>query len=102
VSRKRSRTSSHYHRDLSRAAQARANPAPIMTRYACPVCADEHRADEHDAPGVHGLDDTRLRALRASAVEELVNALRHDAPADHIRDVLAVVDVVERRLGLRA
>jgi hypothetical protein len=40
-----------------------------------------------------------LRALRASAVEELVNALRHDAPADHIRDVLAVVDVAERRLA---
>jgi hypothetical protein len=43
----------------------------------------------------------RQPAARASssAVEELVNALRHDAPADHIKDVLAVVDVVERRLA---
>jgi hypothetical protein len=97
-----SRTDLQRRRDYSRQARARANPTPITTRYMCRICGDAHRTDEHDAPAVHGLSADELRALRTSAVEELVNALRHDAPADHVRGVLAVIDVAERRLGIRA
>jgi hypothetical protein len=31
-----------------------------------------------------------------------VNAVRHDAPAEHVRAVVAVFDVVDARLGIDA
>jgi hypothetical protein len=43
-----------------------------------------------------------MQELRANAVDELVNAARHDAPAEHIKGVIAVLDVVDARLGTGA
>jgi hypothetical protein len=99
VSRGHSHTSLQYHQERSRQAQARANPAPIATRYQCPVCGGEHDRRSHDAPGCFGLTADQLRELRASAVEELVNAVRSHAEQDHIDGVIAVLDVVDARLA---
>ena len=45
------------------------------------------------------LTETELHALRSSAVDELVNAVRHGAPLEHINGVVAVLDVVDARLS---
>jgi hypothetical protein len=79
----------------ARAPQPGAGRDPLR----CPICGGEHDRPSHDAPGCFGLTTDQLRELRASAVDELVNALRNGAPADHVKDVLTVVDVVERRLA---
>jgi len=40
-----------------------------------------------------------MQELRANAVDD---AARHDAPAEHIKGVIAVLDVVDARLGTGA
>jgi hypothetical protein len=102
MSRKRGRTAHQYAQERARRIQARLDPAPVTVLYRCPVCGGEHDRLSHDAPGCFGLTDTELRTLRESAIDELLNALRHDADVEHVQGVLAVIDVAERRLGLRA
>jgi hypothetical protein len=105
VSRRRAtvvRASRNWARTEARLREARNQPADVTVRYACPLCGKTHTRLEHAAPGCHGLTDVQLQELRASAVDELVNAVRHDAPAEHIKDVVAVLDVVDARLGIGA
>jgi hypothetical protein len=105
VKRRRSsvgRSSASWARDNARIRQARQQPADVTVRYACPICGEQHDRVSHAAPGCFGLTDEQLQELRASAVDELVNAVRHDAPAEHIKDVIAVLDVVDTRLGIEA
>ena len=93
------RSAQSWGRAEARIRQARDQPAAVTIRYQCPVCGDEHTRLEHAAPGCHGLTDTELHALRSSVVDELVNAVRHDAPLEHIKGVVAVLDVVDARLS---
>jgi hypothetical protein len=105
VSRRRTRVGradAGWARDQARIRQARQQPADVTVRYACPICGQGHTRLEHGAPGCHGLDDKQLQELRASAVDELVNAVRHDAPPEHITGVIAVLDFVDARLGIDA
>jgi hypothetical protein len=102
VSRQRSSftvSSQDWRRTNAKLREQREQPPPVTVRFACPVCGGEHTRLEHAAPGCHGLTDTELQALRSSAVDELVNAVRHDAPLEHIRGVVAVLDVVDARLS---
>jgi hypothetical protein len=105
VSRRRNsvaRAGRSWTRDNARIRQARQQPADVTVRYACPICGQAHTRLEHAAPGCHGLDDEQLQELRARAVDELVHAVRQDAPAEHIKGVIAVLDVVDARLGIGA
>jgi hypothetical protein len=68
----------------------------------CPVCGGVHDRLAHDAPGCFGLTHAELQALRVSALDELLDAVRHDAPQNHIKGVVAVLDVVDASLGIDA
>jgi hypothetical protein len=89
-------------RSEARIRQASAEPADIAIRFRCPVCGLEHDRASHAAPGCFGLTTAQLQVLRANAVDELVNAVRHDAPAEHVKAVVAVLDVVDARLATDA
>ncbi len=93
------RSAQSWGRAEARIRQARNQPAAVTIRYRCPVCGGEHTRLEHAAPGCHGLTDTELQQLRISVVDELVNAVRRDAPLEHIKGVVAVLDVVDARLS---
>ncbi len=101
VSRRRASftVSQDWRRTSAKLREQREQPPPVTVRYACPICGQAHDRLSHDAPGCHGLTDTELHALRSSVVDELVNAIRHDAPQDHIKGVIAVLDVVDARLS---
>jgi hypothetical protein len=96
------RSQRSWSRAEARIRRARQQPAAVVVTFRCPICGQAHDRLSHDAPGCHGLTDTELHALRISAVDELVNAVRHDAPQDHIKGVVAVLDVVDARLGINA
>jgi hypothetical protein len=77
----------------------RQNPSPVTTRFMCPICGGVHDRASHDASGCVGLTDAELQALRVRVVDEPVDAVRHDAPLEHIKGVVAVLDVVDARLS---
>jgi hypothetical protein len=98
VSRRRSSftvSSQDWKRANAKLREQREQPPPVTVRFACPVCGGEHTRLEHAAPGCHRLDDRQLQELRVSDVDELVNAVRHDAPLEHIKGVVAVLDAVQ-------
>jgi hypothetical protein len=96
------RSARAWSRSEARIRQARDEPAAIAISFRRPVCGLEHDRASHAAPGCFGLTAAQLQVLRAGAVDELVNAVRHDAPPEHIRSVVAVLDVVDARLATDA
>jgi hypothetical protein len=75
------RSGRHWSQTEAKLRQQRLEPPPVTVSYRCPICGEGHTRAEHAAPGTHGLTDDQLQDLRASAVDELINALRHNAPA---------------------
>jgi transcription elongation factor Elf1 len=73
-------------------------PAPVNVTHQCPTCGHQHRA-QMTATGISGLDERALVILRAHALDELASAVRAGAGAEHIAEVLAVVDRCEARLN---
>jgi hypothetical protein len=101
MSRRRSsvtRSQQSWSRTDARVRQVRQQPAAVTVRFACPVCGLPHDRASHDAPGCFGLSDEQLQALRQSAVDELVNAVRHGAPPEHVKGVIKVLDTIDTRL----
>jgi hypothetical protein len=88
-------------RDRSRQALARLHPAPVSTRYACPRCGGDHRADEHGVAHLNEfrrLDADELRQLRTDVLEELGAAVVAGAEAAHVERVGLLLAAIDSRL----
>ena len=88
-------------RSLGRSTRTRRDPAPVSTRYACPRCGGDHRADEHGVANLgefRRLDAHELRQLRADVLEELGAAVVAGAEAAHVEQVAALLSAVDARL----
>ena len=77
--------------------QGRADPE-IRRSFSCPKCGRAHHARECGQAGIEGLDSTsELARLRERVGDEVLRAVRHDAPRSEIRPLLELLDAIDAR-----